>query len=288
MTYPVAEAPVPAPRKRTIWPWIVGGAAALVLLVIGVGLGVVLIAAAQKEADLEAVEQTVRSFDASYEELDCDLFEEVTAEELRDELYEPDGYDCDDWEQNAEKFFDDDGDYTFDVEVESVTVTGDRARVETSESWQSEGTPYSATVTYRLERQDGAWIITGYKDVLDESDQPAADPDPAPEEDCGNSDEDGCAEPTADEVVAEDLKNAKAALMAYYLVEGGWAGMTPEELSPYGYDPSLGTLNMQYYVDETQEEPTYCIDASSSETGNSFWIRQNTVATAGLCSDPVE
>lgn len=271
MTYPPA-----APPKRSVWPWIVAGAAALILLGIGVAIGVLLIAAGQKEADLEAVEQTVVDFDAAFEDLDCDQFEAVTHEDLRDELYEPDGYDCDVWAENAEKFFDDDGDYTFDVEVQTVRVSGDRARVNTVETWEVDGEKFSGTVIYRLERVKGQWLITEYKDTIDESDEPVEEPE---EEE---------PEQTADDVVAEDLANAKAALMAYYLVEGGWDGVTDDELAVYGYGPSLGTTDMAYYIDATQEEATYCIEATASETGNSFWIRPDTIAKPGLCSDPVE
>ena len=272
MTYPPAAAP-----KRSIWPWIVGGVGALILLGIGIAIGVVLIAAGQKEADLESVEQTVVDFDNAFEELDCDQFEAVTDDDLRDELYEPDGYDCDVWAENAEKFFDEDGDYTFDVEVQAVRVSGDRARVNTIETWEVDGEKFSGTVIYRLERVSGGWVITEYKDTLDESDEPAEEPEEEEEP-----------EPTADEVVAEDLKNAKGALMAYYLVEGGWDGVTDEELAVYGYGPSLGTTDMAYYIDASQTEATYCIEATASETGNTFFIRPDTVAKPGLCSDPVE
>jgi len=275
MTYP----PAAPPQQRRVWPWIIAGIGALFLLGVGIAIGVVLVTAAQKEADLESAEQTVVDFDAAFEDLDCDQFEAVTDEDLRDELYAPDGYDCDVWAENAEKFFDDDGDYTFDVEVQSVRVSGDRARVDTVEEWEVDGEKYSGTVTYRLERIPGGWIITEYDDELDESDNAEEPTEPEEEE-----------EPdlTADEVVAEDLKNAKAALLAYYLVEGSWDGVTDEQLAVYGYGPSLGTTDMAYYIDASQEEATYCIEATASETGNTFWIRPDTVAKPGLCSDPVE
>jgi len=269
--------PVAAP-KRSPWPWIIGGVAGLILLGIGIAIGVLLIAAGQKEADLESVEQTVVDFDSAFEELDCDLFEQVTDADLRDDLYAPDDYDCDVWAENAKKFFDEDGDYTFDVEVQAVRVSGDRARVNTVEKWEVDGEKYSGTVIYRLERVSGGWVITEYKDTLDESDEPAEEPEEEQEP-----------ESTADDVVAEDLKNAKAALMAYYLVEGGWEGVTEQELEVYGYGASLGTINMMYYIEVgATDEAAYCIDATASETGNSYWIRPDTIATPGFCSDPVE
>lgn len=270
MTQPIAT------RKRPIWPWIVGGVGALILLGIGVAIGVLLIAATQKEADAEEVERVVLQFDKSYENSDCDLFIEITSEDFRDDFFDGD-FDCDAWEEIGDKYYDENGDYQYEVEIYEVTVRGDRASVETRETYEYDKTLGSSEITYSLERQDGRWVITDFDEEAEEGEpveDDAADVEPE--------------EPTADEVVASDLNDAKGALMAYYLVEGGWAGMTDDELAVYGYSPSLGTEGMQYFVDETQEEATYCIEATSSETGNSFWIRQNTVATPGLCSDPVE
>jgi hypothetical protein len=269
--------PPVTPRTRSIWPWIIGGGAALVLLGIGIALGVLLLAAGQKEADTEEVERVVLQFDESYEDSDCDQFIEITSDDFRDEFFDGD-FDCEVWEEIGDKYYDENGDYQYDVQINEITVRGDRATVETSETYEYDATTGSSEITYKLEREKGRWLIVDFKEEVTETTESQPEPEASEEPD----------ELTADEVVAEDLKNAKAALLAYYLVEDGWAGVTEQELEVYGYGASLGTINMMFYIDAAQEEATYCIDATASETGNSFWIRPDTVAKPGLCSDPVE
>ena len=273
MTQPVVA------RKRPVWPWIAGGAGALVLLGAGIAIGIVLVAAGQKEADAEQVEQVVRQFDEAYEDSDCDLFIDITSDDFRDDFFD-DEFDCDVWEKISDKYYDEDGDYQYDVEINEVTVRGDRATVETTETYEYDGTSGESEITYTLEREKGRWVVTDFDEDVTETNESESAPDPEPSEEAD--------EPTDDDVVAEDLNNAKAALLAYYLVEGGWDGVTDEELAVYGYGPSAGTTDMAYYIDATQPEATYCIEATAAETGNSFWIRPDTAPTPGLCSDPVE
>ena len=269
-------------RKRPVWPWFVGSIGALLLLAVGVGIGVVLTTASQKEADLKAVEQAVRDFDTAFEEIDCDLLESVTSEDLLDELYEPDGYECDAWEQNTEKFFDDDGDYTFDVDVLSVRVTGDRARVDTAESWEVDGEEFSGTVTYRLERQKGAWLITEYEDELDESDEPS-EPEPEPEPDCGSDEADGCGVSDPDTQVSTDLSNTKTALIAYFVETGSFDGIDAADLSAYGFTRSDETDDLTYIIPDDSVE-SFCVEARSS-SGLELVITSDTDVAEGRCSD---
>lgn len=259
----------PAARRRPLWPWIVAGSAVLALVIGGgVGAVVVLSANAQRQADLAAVEQVVRDFDRAYEEVDCDLFEEVTSDDLRDEQYEPDGYDCDGWEENAQSYFDEDGDYTFRVTIDEVTVTGDRARVETSERWERDGVKGSGTVTYRLERLGGRWVITDYKDQVDESD--GSTPPSADDE-------------TADAAVRSDLANAKIAFLAYYIEVGSFADVDTANLSAYGYTRGDYTDDIHYFIpDDTL--PQFCVDATST-SGTDLVITHDTAVAEGQCSD---
>ena len=168
-TPPVGQVPAayaPPPKRIPVWPFVLGGGI-LILVVLGVIAAFAIPAyqnaqaAAQLARDEQAVEDVIVAFDEAYEDADCDDYEAVTDEDFRDDWSQENmdaDYDCDEWEEGAETLTED-GEYTYKVDIDEVTVRGDRATVVTFE-----GTDDEVEYEYELERtDDGEWIVVSYE-----------------------------------------------------------------------------------------------------------------------------
>lgn len=158
--------PVAAPRKRLVWPWVLGGS--LLLFVLAVGVAVIVFAlsaftaARSSQAQTAAVEKVVNEFDAAYADADCDAFEAVTNKAVRDDAIVDGEYTCSAWIDVAESFVVD-GDYSYEVEINDTEVHGRTATVVTTESWDDgEGGTESDDYEYTLKHGDDGWIIVKY------------------------------------------------------------------------------------------------------------------------------
>ena len=151
--------PLTVPQPRTSWvPGIVG-------LSIFVGLGTIVAgivlsatsAGLTDQADLAAAERTVTSLDAAYSAADCDAFEAVTTDDVRQEILGK-NYDCDAFEAAAEALTDG-GDYAYSVEVLRSAKFDETVVVTTREAFGDESLQ---RYTYLLENDHGEWLIAGY------------------------------------------------------------------------------------------------------------------------------
>lgn len=152
---PVAPPPPPARRSRV--PWIVGGVIAGLLLISAGVVAALLIVAPWSSSTVRGPEQAVLDYDRAYDEVDCELFASVTTVGYRERIAPT----CEAFEQDAQTFVDNFGDY--EVVVESTAIDGGTATVVTTESWTLDGASNSAEYTYTLLDQGGSWRI----DALD-------------------------------------------------------------------------------------------------------------------------
>lgn len=151
-----------------IWPWVLGGSLLVSLLAVAVGIASFAISAiGSARADSVAaalVKQKVLDLDAAYEDADCDAFEAVVDEELRDLIVDG-AYDCELWADGALSLRDD-GEYTYEVEVLDAEVHNRVATVSTRESWQDVVTGTQVReFTYVLEQSGDDWIIVAYDEA---------------------------------------------------------------------------------------------------------------------------
>ena len=151
--------PLTIPPPRTSWvPGIVG-------LSIFVGLGTIVAgivisataAGLADRADLAAAESAVNALDAAYATGDCDAFEAVTTDDVRQEILGK-NYDCDAFEAAAEALTDG-VDYAYSVDVLRSAKFDDTVVVTTREAYGDESLQ---RYTYLLENEGGEWLISGY------------------------------------------------------------------------------------------------------------------------------
>ncbi len=151
--------PLTVPPPRTSWvPGIVG--LSIFVFFGTIVAGIVLSATAAglaDRADLAAAERTVNELDAAYASGDCDKFEAVTTDDVRQEILGR-NYDCDAFEAAAEALTDG-GDYAYSVEIVRSAKFDDTVVVTTREVFGDESlNRYS----YILEKDNGEWRITRY------------------------------------------------------------------------------------------------------------------------------
>ncbi|MBN9240525.1 MAG: hypothetical protein BGO97_12510 [Micrococcales bacterium 70-64] len=159
---PVAEgAPAPAPAKRPIWPFVLGGAVLLFILAI---VGVVIAVLAVFGAFGADPSKTVLEYDRAFETADCALFQKTLSDGYEQAAFGGE-LDCAAWTENAENYTTD-GTYAFTVRVQSMTVDGDAAQVVTHETDTSSGSPQDYDVRYYLVKENGDWVID---DIVNET-----------------------------------------------------------------------------------------------------------------------
>ena len=134
-----------APKKRKIWPWILGIGIFLlvgVIVLVAVIVGVVMNATAGPR-------EAIDSFDQAWADANCQQMESVTTAAYRDAT----GYsDCAVFEETATSL----GGAT-SLSVTSTEISNGVATVETVESYTGDSTKYD--VVYTLVQEDGAWLI---------------------------------------------------------------------------------------------------------------------------------
>jgi hypothetical protein len=149
----------PAPRKRKIWPFVLGGAILVfILAVVGIVFAILTVAGAFTDGPRE----TVLQYDRAFETADCDLFQKTLSQNYEDTAFGG-SLDCDAWVANA-KTYTVDGVYAFTVVVKSTTVDGNDAQVVTHETQAAGGAPQEFDVRYYLVKEDGSWVIDGIAD----------------------------------------------------------------------------------------------------------------------------
>jgi hypothetical protein len=134
---------------------------AAILAVLVIAGAVITVIAVRSAMDSAAATTQVLRFDVAYRDTDCDLFEAVTTQEVRDfALGRP--YDCNLWQSAAEGLTVD-GDYTYSVKIETVSIAGDTATITTLEGYKDiDGAVQTIPFTYTLIRTDAGWIISEY------------------------------------------------------------------------------------------------------------------------------
>lgn len=253
-----------APRRSLTWLWIT---IPVVVVLIGAMVAAALVVPAligqtqsssssQRDDDdddedaEEEVEGVIHEFNRAFEKQDCDLVQELMTEEAFSELFQTDGFDCEAFEADAASLVNDEGDYTFEVEIVSIAVNGDTARVKADETWWVGPERFESESSYHLERERKGWIITSYKldPVLVETDVrgPSTDDD-------------------AD--LQADLVNAKVAMVAR-TIDMGASSASVADLENYGFVASVPTDNMMIIT--TTEG--YCIENTSMVTGFTYSV----------------
>ena len=151
--------PLTVPPPRVSWvPGIVGLSIFVFFGTIVAGIVISATSAGLTDsADLAAAERTVTTLDAAYASADCDTFEAVTTDDVRQEILGK-NYDCDAFEAAAEALTDG-GDYAYSVEVLRSAKFDDTVVVTTREAY---GDETMDRYTYLLENEGGEWLIAGY------------------------------------------------------------------------------------------------------------------------------
>ena len=144
---PAAVPAPPAPAKRRLWPFIVGGAIVLAAILTGLVLGVIGGSPAK----------TVTDYDRSFQMSDCELFTSTTTEEFQNDFFGGD-FDCAAFAKNAEDLTVD-GVYSYDVTIVISSIKGDKAEVVTTETDNSTGEPIDFSLRYHLVNEGGRWLI---------------------------------------------------------------------------------------------------------------------------------
>ena len=133
------------PRKRRVWPSIVGIGGRLLLLAIGV---VVLFVVVLNKAS-EGPREAVHDFDTAWRTGDCVLLEETTTEAYRDST----GWnDCEAFKASGPATTE-----GLSLDITGFTVSGDSATVTTTEKYPEEDAPL--TGSYDLVKVGGDWKI---------------------------------------------------------------------------------------------------------------------------------
>ena len=159
---PVAPAQAPAPGKRRIWPFILGGAVVLlILIVVGVTVLVGTILGAVGGANGPAA--TVIAFDKAYADINCAEFQSTTTPAFQDTYFQ-EGFSCDQWNPIATGLHDD-GKYDYTVVVTDTTVSGATADVTTTERDTTPGSEKDYALLYHLVKSGNAWLIDGIENA---------------------------------------------------------------------------------------------------------------------------
>lgn len=173
---PAAPPPVysqvapPAPAKRKVWPWVLGGSLLAAFVLIAVVIVVIVSSILPKpgpppEAFTEP-QDAVIAFDRAYETQDCDLFIAATTSGFR-RTYLGEGFSCDVWLANAESLVVD-GAYAYTVTVNDTTIDGSDAMVETTEVSGLEAESVTYLYRYGLHLTNGSWLIYRIEDITPE------------------------------------------------------------------------------------------------------------------------
>lgn len=149
----------PAPRKRKIWPFVLGGAILVFLLALA---GIVFAVLSITGALTGGPQKTVLEYDRAFKEADCDLFLDTLSQAYEDSAFGGE-LDCAAWAENA-KNYTIDGEYVFTVTVTGTTIENDEAQVTTHETDVSSGEPVDYDVRYYLVREGGDWVIDNIAD----------------------------------------------------------------------------------------------------------------------------
>jgi hypothetical protein len=152
-------APPVVAKKRPVWPWLVGGGVLLFVLIVGVIVAVIVFTIVHQANEKSAVQATVLTFDQAFRDADCDEFESVTTDDVRDAVLGS-NYNCDDFEELADSFTVD-GEYDYAVHVLRSSVSGDSATVHTAEGT---GDGDSGDYEYTLQLKHGDWVITNFEE----------------------------------------------------------------------------------------------------------------------------
>lgn len=146
-----------APKKRKVWPWLVGAGVVIVLLVVGVIVAVAMFAKNVMDGPLQAVED----YDQAWQNVDCDLMQGATT----DAFQERNGFsDCATFETTAQPFADSLGTYT--VDVNSTSIVNSTATIVAEETWtDTEGEVTVYTYQYTLNKVGDAWLIESVEDI---------------------------------------------------------------------------------------------------------------------------
>ena len=157
-----AYAAPPAPKKRKVWPFLVGGGVVLILVIVGIIVGVVALLGAFGGDP----KKTVTDYDLSFKNSDCDLFTSTTTDQFQDSFFGGD-FSCDDFVENADALTVD-GVYAYDVTVVISSIDGDTAEVVTNEVDSSTGEDVDFTLRYYLVKDGGNWLIDGIENETPE------------------------------------------------------------------------------------------------------------------------
>lgn len=146
-----------APKKRKVWPWLVGAGVVILLLIVGVIVAVTMFARNVMDGPLQAVED----YDQAWQNVDCDLIQDATsvAFQVRN------GFDdCATFEATAQPFADSLGTYT--VDVNSTSIENNTAVIEAEETWtDKDGKVTVYTYQYTLTKVGDAWFIESVEDI---------------------------------------------------------------------------------------------------------------------------
>jgi hypothetical protein len=160
---PVAPAPLvyplTVPPRKTSWlPGTIGLSIFVLFGTIVAGIVMSVTAAGLADSsDLAAAQKTVVALDESYKSGDCDAFEAVTTEDVRQQILGK-NYSCDSFEAAAEALTDG-GDYAYSVDVLRAAKFDETVVVYTREGYGDERTE---RYTYLLENEGDGWLIAGY------------------------------------------------------------------------------------------------------------------------------
>ena len=158
---PVAGGTVPptgAPRKRPVWPFVLGGGILLLVLLIA-GVGVLLV----NLLGTLSPSKTVTEFDRSFAEVNCELFQKSTTTDFQENFF-GEKFTCAPWEDNARKL-QVDGEYAYKVALGTTTVDGNRAEVRTTETDSTGDKPAIYRLEYHLVNTGGTWLIDSIEDL---------------------------------------------------------------------------------------------------------------------------
>ena len=150
---PAVADELPAPKKRRLWPFIVGGAVVLAAVLTGLVVGVVTLLSVVGGSPAK----TVTDYDLSFQKSDCDLFTSTTTKQFQNDFFGG-TFDCEAFEENAGTLTIE-GVYSYDVSVVISSTKGDTAEVVTTETDNSTGDPVDFTLRYHLVNEGGRWLI---------------------------------------------------------------------------------------------------------------------------------
>ncbi len=146
-----------APKKRKVWPWLVGAGVVILLLIVGVIVAVTMFAKNVMDGPLQAVED----YDQAWQNVDCDLMQGATTAAFQ----ERNGFaDCATFEATAQPFADSLGTYT--VDVNSTSIENNTAVIEAEETWtDKDGGVTVYTYKYTLNKVGDTWLIESVEDI---------------------------------------------------------------------------------------------------------------------------